>query len=369
MIIDNRGHALRFLTLWFAAFFLLLVSSLATPSMAQDAAEKSSLIAFVEEKISTENFRVGLNGLSGSLSSDVSLDSITFADRSGVWLTISKPRLIWKRASLLLGEVDVESLSAESIILSRLPAPDESAPSAETRPFTLPDLPVSVLLEKIEINSIDIDESVFGLASKTNFVGKLALENGLLDVDVKMQRLDGAGGTLSLVGDYSSEKQWLKLAAQLIEPQDGLFVNLLNIEKRPPVSLEVAGEGPVSGFDMTLAFDVDQSSVLKGALKLSGVENGQTVSAKLAGPLATILPQQHRAFFGTNSQINATALLCDDGVIDISSFAIKTGNLDLDGRARLLADGFLGALQVEMSVLPNQTQKVRLPLAGGGNPT
>ncbi len=365
MAFDNKGRTLRLLTIWIAAFFLLLVYPVTTPSTAQDAAEKSSLIAFVEEKISTENFRVGLNGLAGSLSSDVSLESITFADRSGVWLTISKPRLIWKRASLLLGEVDVESLSADSITLTRLPEPDEAAPSAETRPLALPELPVSVLLEKIEIKSIDIDESVFGLASKTDFVGKLALENGLLDVDVKMQRLDGAGGTLSLVGDYSSEKQFLKLAAQLIEPQDGLFVNLLNIEKRPPVSLNIAGEGPVSAFDMNLAFDVDQRSVLKGALKLSGVENGQAISANLAGPLATILPQQHREFFGTTSQINATALLRDDGVIDISSFAVKTGNLDLDGRARFLTDGFLGALQMEMSVLPNQTQKVRLPVAGG----
>ncbi|MEP3134251.1 MAG: translocation/assembly module TamB domain-containing protein [Rhizobiaceae bacterium] len=347
------------------ALLLLVLSSFTSATLAQEEAEKSALLKFVEEQISTDNFRIRLNGLEGTLSSDVSLNSITLADREGVWLTINKPRLIWKRASLLLGQVDVESLSAESIVVTRLPLPDDSAPLAETKPFALPDLPVSILLEKIAIDTIDIDQSVFGLASRVDFNGKLALESGLLDVDVTMQRLDGSGGSLSLVGDYSSQKQWLKLAARLNEPEDGLFVNLLNIENRPPVSLEIAGDGPIADFDMKLAFDVEQRSILRGDLKLSEAPDGQAVSVGLAGPLASILPQQHRAFFGTNSQIRAAALLRNNGEIDISSFAIKTGNLDLDGRARILADGFLGAVQVAMSVLPAQAEKVRLPIAGG----
>jgi translocation and assembly module TamB len=336
-----------------------------SPAVAQDSDEKSALLKYVEETISTENFKVGLNGLQGALSSDVSLESITLADRRGIWLTISQPRLIWSRSSLLVGKVDVESLSAESISVTRLPDADESAPSAETKPFALPELPVAILLRQLAIDTISIDESVFGVASKIRLAGNLALDTDMLDVDLQVDRLDGAGGSLSLVGDYSSTDERLKLAMKLSEPADGLFVNLVGLENRPPVSLDVAGDGPISNFDMDLAFDVDSRPVLTGELRLAAATGGKSLNARLSGPLASILPEQHRAFFGANSRIQASVLLGDGGDINVKSLTLKTGNVDLKARAKMLSDGFLGALNIDLALLPDGTDKVRMPISGG----
>lgn len=340
-----------------------LAAFAAKPLLAQQDDEKSAFIQYVEEQISSDNFRISLNGIEGTLSSDVSLQSITIADRNGIWLTISKPRLIWSRTSLLVGKLDVESLTAESIDVARLPAPDNSAPSAEAKPFSLPQLPVSVFLEKIAIDTVSIDQSVFGLASRVGVQGNLALDEQLLDVDLRIERQDGPGGSFAVIANYDDGRQWLKLLADLQEPENGLFVNLLGIEDRPPVSLRANGDGPIADFAVQLGFDVREETILKGDLTLANVATGQRLDARLSGPLAKILPEQHRAFFGSTSQVATTAILQSDGIIDISSFAIKTGNLDLDGRARLLSDGFLSALQLDLSVLPLQAQKVRLPIA------
>ncbi|MEP0945076.1 MAG: translocation/assembly module TamB domain-containing protein [Rhizobiaceae bacterium] len=353
------GRIARICLFWLVAWWLVATSAV----LAQETDEKSTFIKYVEEQISSDNFKISLNGIEGTLSSDVSLQSITIADRNGIWLTISQPRLIWSRSSLLVGELNVESLTADSIEVTRLPAPDNSAPTAEAKPFSLPQLPVSVLLQKIDIRTVAIDESVFGLASRLAVAGKLALDDELLDVDLQINRQDGAGGSFAVVANYADDKKWLKLIADLQEPENGVFATLLGIENRPPVALSVNGEGPISDFVMQLAFDVDDRPILKGNLTLAAVPVGQRIKARLSGPLATILPQQHRAFFGTNSQITTDAVLQENGVIDVSSFAIKTGNLDLDGRAKLMADGFLSALQIDLSILPLQAKKVRLPIA------
>ena len=89
----------RSLRLIMVALFALAAFAVA-PLLAQEDDEKSAFIKYVEEQISSDNFKISLNGIEGTLSSDVSLQSITIADRDGIWLTITQPRLIWSRTSL-----------------------------------------------------------------------------------------------------------------------------------------------------------------------------------------------------------------------------------------------------------------------------
>ena len=82
-------------------FGLLVLAALAAwwtmPALTQDSeeAQKSGFIRFVEEQLSAPNRQISLNGIQGSLSSDVRFTSITIADENGVWLAIENPRLQW----------------------------------------------------------------------------------------------------------------------------------------------------------------------------------------------------------------------------------------------------------------------------------
>ena len=77
--------------------------------------ERSTFVRYVEEQISTPSYQIRLNGLEGTLSSDVSLQSITIADKEGVWLTVEQPRLVWSRTALVTGRLVINSLTADHI--------------------------------------------------------------------------------------------------------------------------------------------------------------------------------------------------------------------------------------------------------------
>ena len=146
--------------------------------------ERSALIEYVEEQISSPSFQIRLNGIEGSLSSDVSLQSITIADEEGVWLEITKPRLVWTRSALITGRLLVDTLAAEHIDFIRKPLPEEASPSPESSAFQLPELPVSVVLEKLDLPLVEFGKDVFDLAAKARVEGRFLLDDGSLDLDL-----------------------------------------------------------------------------------------------------------------------------------------------------------------------------------------
>ncbi|MEM1317119.1 MAG: translocation/assembly module TamB, partial [Pseudomonadota bacterium] len=312
-------------------------------NVAEETAEvtedKSTFVRYVEDTLSSENMRISLNGLEGTLSSDVSLASITIADREGVWLTIERPRLIWNRSALLRGRVEIESLTAARVDLPRTPVPNESLPTAEAEPFQLPELQVAVTIEKLEVAEVVFGEPVFGLAATTSVAGNLALADGSLNTDLAIERLDGPGGQLALKASYANENQQLAVDVTLNEPADGIVANLLNLEQRPPVQFTVQGEGPLSDLDIDLAFNVDQRRILTGKLDIQPAEGGRLIRADLDGPIASILPERNRSFFGLETSLDVAAILRDVGGVELRDLRITGGELEVSGNARTIASG------------------------------
>ncbi|MEN0087708.1 MAG: translocation/assembly module TamB, partial [Pseudomonadota bacterium] len=192
---------------WLTIFsFLAALLATALPGTAQDAdaEEKSRLVRFVEEQISSRNIQIRLNGLQGALSSDVRLSSITIADEDGVWLTLSDPRLVWSRSALLRGRLEVESLTASDLEWIRKPAADDSLPKAEANGFAIPNLPVAVNIAQLQLDRAYFDPSVFGLEATLSLDGGLALADGNLDAQLDIDRLDGPGGSLALLAKYNA---------------------------------------------------------------------------------------------------------------------------------------------------------------------
>jgi translocation and assembly module TamB len=329
-----------------------------------DADEKSTFVRFVENQISSENFRIGLNGLEGTLSSDVRMSSITISDADGVWLTISQPRMVWSRTALLTGTLQIDSLTAESIIHERNPLPDESLPDPESSGFALPELPVAVTLEKLDIPKVSFGEAVFGLESEASVKGAFKLAEGALDLDLDITRLDGPGGELKALATYDGNNKNLKLDVRLNEPANGMIANALNIEGQPPVALTIAGDAPVEELEVSLGFDVAAKRILSGNLALSKENEALAARATLSGPLADILPPQHQAFFGNNSDLNALLLFEESGAINLQSLTLESGSVGLNAQAYRLADGFLKALDAQLILKPNGTERILLPIAG-----
>ncbi len=181
---------------------LLALLFVVFPAFAQEETpteERSYFVGLVEDQLSTPNRQIRLNGIQGALSSDATIGEITIADREGVWLRIVNARIDWTRRALLLGRLQISTLSAERIEVTRKPLPEEGLPAPEASTgFALPELPVSITLDQLDVQRVVFGPTVFGLASELAINGRVKLADGSLDTALNVTRLDGPGGKLTL---------------------------------------------------------------------------------------------------------------------------------------------------------------------------
>jgi len=91
-------------------------------------------------------------------------------DKGCIWLTLDDVVLEWNRSALLRGRVEIEELSAARISVPRLPVAEEDAlPPAEAQGFALPELPVSVLINRMAAEEIALGAPVLGQAARLWF--------------------------------------------------------------------------------------------------------------------------------------------------------------------------------------------------------
>src|SRR5690606_33331234 len=320
----------------------------------------------IEDKISAPNRQVRLQNIQGVLSSDAVIGLITVADADGVWLRIENARIVWSRSALVFSQrLQIDTLAADRIEVLRRPLPDESAPAPEATSFQIPELPVAVNLDSLEVPHVVFGEGVFGLASELSVNGRIRLEDGNLDTALDIDRLDGPGGQFDLTATYTRESEQLNLSLNLTEPENGVVANLLGIEGRPPVALAVTGSGPLSQIDIDLALDADGERVLSGEAALRRQAEGLAWSADLGGPIARLIPAQFRDFFGADTRLTANGIQLDAGGMRLDALRIDSAALDIDASAETTADGFLRRLDLKGSLDDGTDTPIVLPVPGG----
>lgn len=345
----------------------------AAPLIAQDngpqssQAEKDGFVRFVEDRLSTPERQIRLSNIEGVLSSDASINEITVSDAQGVWLRIEKAAINWNQAALLLGRLEIRSLSAESIDYLRQPVPSATGPdlpAPEAGGIAVPELPVAIILDKLSVPRVTFGESVFGLGSAVAVSGNLLLEAGSLDTALAVTRLDGPGGQLDLKVKYVKGDGSVDIGLALTEPPNGIIANLLNIENRPEVRLSLAGTGPVTNLATNLTLDAGGRRALSGTALVRETAEGFAVNAELGGPVSDLVAPAYRAFFGAQTRLTTTALVRSGGGFDIETLALSGGQLALTASASTTADNFLSALALKARIADASGTPVTLPVAG-----
>lgn len=350
--------------------FLLAALFLALPALAQDESDgetRSRFTRFVESQLSSENRQIRLNGIDGALSSEATIREITVADRQGVWLRIENARIVWTRTALLRGRLEIDRLAADRIEVMRKPLPEEGleAPAPEAGGFSVPELPVSVRLEQLEVPQVHFGPSVFGLESVLSVNGSFLLAEGALEASLAVERLDGPGGQLELDVAYANETQEFRLDLDLSEPEDGVLANLLGIQGRPAVDLTLAGSGPISDLTVELALDADGERVLAGEAGLEQTGAGLEVAVDVGGAIERLVAPAFRDFFGESTALTAEAILREGGGLTVETVSVDSGALRLQASAETSEDNFLRRLRLEASIASRDGSSVVLPVAGG----
>lgn len=348
-----------------AVLVLLLATLLAVISHAQNdaEAEKGRFVRFLEDQLSSEGMSVSISNIEGVLSSEASISRIAISDDEGVWLLIENARIVWNRSTLFLGRLEIDTLAADLIEVRRRPQA-EAPPSPEAEPFALPDLPVSVIVEELAMERAEFGVDVFGLASAVSLSGSFSLAEGELETALQITRLDGPGGELALQASFGGGE--LALDLRLDEPQNGIVANLLDIQGRPPLTLTLAGEGPVGELDLALELAAESEEVVQGVARFRDSEAGLAVEAELGGEVAQLVPAVFRDFFGADTRLETRLVFREAGGVRIERLRFAGGEIRLQASGETAPDGFLTTLELEGEIAPAEgKQTVLLPLGEG----
>ncbi|EJF91104.1 translocation/assembly module TamB domain-containing protein [Bartonella tamiae] len=326
--------------------------------------DKSWLVSFIENMISTPDLQIKISNLDGALSSNPHIDSITIADRAGIWLKLTNVDMDWSRLALIRARLSVETLSAERIDVLRKPLPTATKEETQSNGLSIPNLPLAINVQSVHVKTIALSDDLLGLAAQLSVQGSLMLDDGDLKTKLKIQRLD-AQGLFDVFADIAMTKGHAKINVQADEPDNGLIANILKVENRPAIKLRIDGDGQLDNLLVNLAMQTGAEPVLNGQLHLSGLEIGHRVSFDLNGPISPLMPSDYRSFFGNETSLHMSALLNKTGNMDLEVLNFHSGAVNFNAQGALLKDGFLRRLKIDAKIANPQGGSLILPVSGG----
>ncbi|MGL5012045.1 MAG: translocation/assembly module TamB domain-containing protein, partial [Paracoccaceae bacterium] len=258
---------------------LILLCTLPLAAQAQED-DRSYLTAFLEDNLSDAGREVTITGFAGALSSTATIERLTIADDAGIWITLTDITLDWSRSALLSGELSVSELSAATITIDRAPNTDGTdLPAPEATPFALPELPVSVSIDRVAADRITLGPALLGQPVEGRLEASAQLVSGEGQANLTLERTDGTLGTLSLTGDYSNATGNLNLDLRADEAAGGLAATLLDLPGAPAVQASISGSGTLAGFTADIDISTDGITRLAGDVTLAQPDQTQTFAA------------------------------------------------------------------------------------------
>ncbi len=329
-----------------------------------DEDQGSALEQLIEDQLSDAGRQVSVVGFEGALSGTATLESLTIADKDGIWFTINDAELDWSRAALLRGRIEVAKLSAREILLPRLSAVDATqAPTPEASGFQLPELPVSIELGEISADRVFIGTPVFGVETEVAAKGTLSLEGGEGAAKLDILRLDGRG-TVTLDASYGNASGVLALDLALQEDAGGILATLAGLPGAPSVDFGITGTAPVSAYTADIRLATDGLERLTGQISTFTTDDRTGANIDISGDIAPVFAPQYRPFFGDDISLSATAFQTSDGTKVLQDLTLKARAIALTGEAFIDADGMPLSFDVDGLIEDKTGAPVLLPVSG-----
>lgn len=309
-----------------------------------------SLVQFALRQISSEGFTVEARGIQDGEDGAAELVGVTVADRRGVWLEVEGVTLTWRVSRILLGELEIDRLSARGVTVLRAPDPEptpaDAAPDdAPASPFVWPRAPIATRVNVMDLRRVEIAPGVVaGQGMRFDARGGARDEGDEQALNLYVNRTDDVFGSIALdyLRNFATGELRLDLAAD--EAAGGLVAELAGFPNDSATRIDVEARGPLA--DWRLRFDAATDRVYQAsgeATVVVGPPFSVDASAELRpGPAA---PPAVAAALGEAATLRARASENADGVIDITegrltapelsvlvdgTFARETGAVDAD---------------------------------------
>ena len=260
----SQGDWLRRLLNELFALFVALLFILAGLVVLLDSAPGHRFIVDQLSGLeSASGLRIRIGRIDGSIFGKSQLRNVTVADSKGVFLSSPNLRLDWTPGAWLENKLHVDSLSAQEVMLVRLPV---LRPSTSKGPI-LPGFDIHV--GELRIDRLDIGPAVSGKLRSGSVRGKADVNHGRALVELSSV-LNNGGDRILFHLDAEPDKNKFDALARVNAPSDGLMPALLGT--RRDIGLIIGGKGSWTHWRGTAALDLSRRPTARLAL---GVDSGR----------------------------------------------------------------------------------------------
>lgn len=326
---------IRILSVLAGAIVVLILCALALIGTGPGLSVTASIIGSLA---SGQGRTVVVSDLSGLMSGTPNVGRLTVADTSGIWLIADDVQADVSIGQLMTGTVDVGRLGITELSVERRPVAVRQDDLSSSGPPALPAL--NIIVDNVFVRAINLAEPVLGEKATLQLTGNVLLRDAPVDLagTLDLLRVDGTAGEVSAQWKVSPETNELDLKLTASEPSDGLLARALDIHGLPAVDVDVAGSGPLDGWNGTLAVSLDGEKTVEGDVSLSVSAERQAIEGTLKGYLARLMPQQVAPLFAGDTSIALDVERDSVNTIRIDRLSAKSALLSLEASGQVLAD-------------------------------
>ncbi len=296
---------------------LVLVAIVAVLVLVQTEFGRARLVALVEGISAGAGAPVTIEGLEPGLPVHLGFQRLTVADPDGVWLAVGTVRIDWSPLALLSGTARVNEVSAEQVSVLRRPAYPPS-PDTTTESSGLPEIPVRVALDKLEIAEISLAEPVLGEAARLSVAASARVGDPATDglsASFDVTRLDGARAQARGSVRFVPETQQLDADLSLEEEAGGLIARAANVVGLPALSLALKGSGTLADWTGTLALEAGDQAHASGEARLTDAGGVRGFDATLSADISKLLPAAFAPLAAGEASLDIAGSLSPDGLL------------------------------------------------------
>ncbi|MCP1913121.1 translocation and assembly module TamB [Bradyrhizobium elkanii] len=300
--------------------------------------QQDVLASLVSRTLSTPATQVHVGAVDGVLSSDATVRDVSITDKDGVWLTLDKARLVWRRSALLLGRLEIDRLEIGTLEIRRKPLPSDQ-PAAESDQPMLPDLPVKVQVKAFDLRALTLGQSILGEALSVAATGNTEFgspSEGLV-FNLDATRKDFPGHFKAALA-YVPQGNALTLDVTLDEPAHGLMSKLGHLPGEPPVTFALGGEGTLDSFRGALKLQAGPTIDATGTIALDRNGAARVLATRLASHLEPLLPAIAAPVFAGETHLDSTTHFGYDGSVALDGLTLTSRLARLDAKGLLRAD-------------------------------
>ena len=283
---------------------------------------------------------VHLDAIEGLVPFDMQLVGLRLADRDGTWATADRVSLSWSPIALLAGRLQVDALTAGAIDVARAPAAEQTQEPKQPGPL-IPELPIAIDLRRLSVDRVALAAPILGEPAALSLEARAQLgeiADGL-SASVTLRQLAGNTGTAEVDVAYRPDDDFLKLKADVEEPQGGVLGRLLGLPQRSDFKVALNGEGPLDAWQGRANATLDGEALLDLDASISGRDT-RTIAFILRAVPDPLLPENIRPLVAGGIDAKGTlGIEPGGGTLQIADFSARSA------AGQMTASGVLGLSQ------------------------